>query len=430
LLRRLGLRLGIVVVFLAVTVVVTGVLAVDRAPAIGEALTVSPQDVGRVHALLKRYAPTRNQPGVVRTAWLGERDLELVLAEGGRRAVGELRPRVRLFARRAWLQLSVPLPEGPWRVFGNWLNIEAVLEQRPGLPEVSQLRVGDLRLPAALAVFAVKSGLKGRALEAPVQLAAQAVNRVSFLPRMSVVAFAWPDTNLRQALADTLLSPEDQARVRIHAERLSTVRAALGPGRPKLTLSQMLPPLVSLARDRLREGGVAVGTPSEELRAAMLALALRAMPQVANKLLPTSRQWDAMLPFALTLRGRQDFPLHFLVSAIIAAEGNGPMADAVGIYKEIADSRGGSGFSFNDIAADRAGTRFGLLAVNAPEVLLDRLSQPIADGDLLPPVDDLPEFLTAAQFRQRYGDVESPVYREQAQDIEQRLDRLPLLAPA
>jgi len=35
-----------------------------------------------------------------------------------------------------------------------------------------------------------------------------------------------------------------------------------------------------------------------------------------------------------------------------------PLADAVGLWKELADARrGGSGFSFNDIAADRAGTR-------------------------------------------------------------------------
>ena len=34
--------------------------------------------------------------------------------------------------------------------------------------------------------------------------------------------------------------------------------------------------------------------------------------------------------------------------------------DAIGVYKEVRDSRGGSGFSFNDMAANRAGTRFGL----------------------------------------------------------------------
>ena len=39
------------------------------------------------------------------------------------------------------------------------------------------------------------------------------------------------------------------------------------------------------------------------------------------------------------------------------------LSDVIGLYKEIEDSRGGSGFSFNDIAADRAGTRFGEKAV-------------------------------------------------------------------
>ena len=62
------------------------------------------------------------------------------------------------------------------------------------------------------------------------------------------------------------------------------------------------------------------------------------------------------------LQARPAGPRHLLISAARAAEGGGPLSDAIGVYKEVSDSRGGSGFSFNDLAADRAGTRLGLRA--------------------------------------------------------------------
>jgi hypothetical protein len=111
----------------------------------------------------------------------------------------------------------------------------------------------------------------------------------------------------------------------------------------------------------------------------------------------------------------------------LAAAGGGPLADAIGVYKEQADAQHGSGFSFNDIAADRAGTRFGLLAVQRPDALQPRLSQPLSEADLLPDVADLPQFLSRREFAQRFGSIEAPAYREMMALIEDRLDRSPLL---
>ena len=59
------------------------------------------------------------------------------------------------------------------------------------------------------------------------------------------------------------------------------------------------------------------------------------------------------------LAGRRDLLQQFIVSAglRVLAENGVPMA--IGEFKELLDSRsGGSGFSFVDLAADRAGLRF------------------------------------------------------------------------
>ncbi len=127
-----------------------------------------------------------------------------------------------------------------------------------------------------------------------------------------------------------------------------------------------------------------------------------------------------------SLAGRHDLAQHFAVSATLAAWAGEPVADAIGLYKEMSDARHGSGFSFIDLAADRAGTRFGELYDRKPSVLLERLGSGLHDGDLLPRVGDLPEFLAAEQFRQRFESPSSPAFQAVARDIENRLDTLPL----
>jgi len=132
----------------------------------------------------------------------------------------------------------------------------------------------------------------------------------------------------------------------------------------------------------------------------------------------------------VTLAGRDDFPKHFLISAAIASEAGSPLADAIGVYKEIDDSRGGSGFSFNDIGADRAGTRFGEVASRSPErarKLARALAAGAAESDFMPDVSDLPEFMQEAEFKRRYGGVGGPGYARMMATIEARVASLPLL---
>lgn len=123
--------------------------------------------------------------------------------------------------------------------------------------------------------------------------------------------------------------------------------------------------------------------------------------------------------------------MHFLVSAVLAAEGGGRLADAIGIYKEVIDSRDGSGFSFNDIAADRAGTRFGQIAVQDPGRLraaaLQDADAALKEADFMPPVDGLPEFMPQAEFQARYGGIGAAPYRRMMAEIEQRVMSRPLL---
>jgi hypothetical protein len=141
-------------------------------------------------------------------------------------------------------------------------------------------------------------------------------------------------------------------------------------------------------------------------------------------IVPDAKDWPRPATRTVTLNGRTDFPQHFTVSAALAAHAGAPLSDAIGLYKEVDDSRQGSGFSFNDIAADRAGTRFGEIATQSPASargLQRRVKMGIRESDLMPETADLPEFMPEAEFKRRYGGIGAPSYQRMMQDIERRV---------
>jgi len=199
--------------------------------------------------------------------------------------------------------------------------------------------------------------------------------------------------------------------------------AATDPARWQRPLAELVGPLFALAAERSAAGQDAVA----ENRAALAVLTMYALNRPVASVLPPARGWPRARPLQLLLHGRSDFPLHFLVSAALATEGTTPLSQAIGLYKELADARRGSGFSFNDMAANLSGTRFGERLVREPQAMQQRLARGVGDAELVPPVDDLPEFLPEAEFRARYGGVGQPAYEAVLVDIRRRIDALPLL---
>ena len=118
--------------------------------------------------------------------------------------------------------------------------------------------------------------------------------------------------------------------------------------------------------------------------------------------------------------------MHYLMSAALAAEGSGALSDALGLVKEVSDARHGSGFSFNDVAVNRAGTRLGELAVRDPRRVQALLAAGPGPDELLPDLSDLPEFMPEAEFLERFGGVGAPAYQAMLASIEARFGALAL----
>jgi hypothetical protein len=193
----------------------------------------------------------------------------------------------------------------------------------------------------------------------------------------------------------------------------------------KVSLAALMPPLFQTALER-----GAGGTMVAENRAVVIVLAFYANGAGLAAIVPAADQWPKAPRRTVTLAGRDDFPKHFLISAVLAAEAGTPLADAVGLQKEVEDSRGGSGFSFNDIGADRAGTRFGEIASQSPErarKLAQAIARGVKESDFMPEVADLPEFMPEAEFKRRYGGIGGARYNRMMARIDARVASRPLL---
>lgn len=241
----------------------------------------------------------------------------------------------------------------------------------------------------------------------------------------SAMVLALVGARLVHALPPAVQAPVapvvDAERVRVYQERIASGVARLA-ARP--SLAQLLPLVLRGAGD----GGSSEGIVDDH-RAALLALAFYVNNWPIEAMVPEARGWPHAERRNMLLRGRHDLAQHFTVSAVVSAFAGTAIANAVGLSKEMDDVRRASGFSFSDLAADRAGTLFGEMATTSGESarrLRERLGSGLTEDDIMPAVVGLPDNLTRAEFTRRYGDVGSPAYTRLLDEIDRRIAALPL----
>lgn len=392
--------------------------AIDDAQAVTRQAALTPAHVERARWLLARNDPRRMRAGVLRTIVVSQEDLDLAANYLANRYLGGA-SQIVLQDGRATVRASLALPANP---VGRFINVEAVLRETATLPRFEQLRLGRLPVPAFLCNWLLEFGLARLQASTDYNAAADVIKQVRSRNGFLSVNFEWSDAVPGQLKA-ALVGPQEQARWRSYQERLVQLTGQAGALRI-MRMELLLGPLMQLVVERS-----AHGDPAAESRAALIVLAFYVNGKGLAALVPAARHWPQAQRHLVTLQGRIDFPQHFTISAVLAATAGSPLSDVVGLYKELDDSRVGSGFSFNDIAADRAGTRFGELAVSGRPAF-GRIERVVANGlrasDVMPDVRDLPESLSEAEFRRRFGGVGAPPYQAMLARIEERIAVLPL----
>ncbi|MCH2115557.1 MAG: matrixin family metalloprotease [Pirellulales bacterium] len=158
---------------------------------------------------------------------------------------------------------------------------------------------------------------------------------------------------------------------------------------------------------------------------------LRTFPPTARFVRRTEseaeRRSRVRLPSRLAMFGRQDLAKHFFVSAHSLVILGSAATRGAGLAKELLDARDGSGFSFADMAANRAGMIFAEHLL-AGKISVEKVSQDFRVTDYMVPIADLAEGLGIDTLESQFGGKEMSRLVAELARIEERILELPAYA--
>jgi uncharacterized protein YfiM (DUF2279 family) len=332
------------------------------------------------------------------------------------------------------LAASLPLLDGRF-----WLNARGMVAADDTGLAVSEVQIGRLPLPPGLVLPVVRIALDRLFGDDLGRTAMASVSGVHTDPPIVTIDFAVP-VGERHRIADgvraalgTRADPGERARVERYLADFETAAADGTLPRRGSVLPYLRFAAETAHATSIGPAGAGRGEPAAEMRAALLALAIYCgdarVGHVIGVPVPRSLDPERNGCSAATLAARGDLRRHFTVSSGLMAASSASAALGIGELKELMDSvDGGTGFSFDDMAANLAGARFADLLLSAPVEEWPRIAASMDDeAVLMPSIEDLPTGLTEVAFRERFGDVESPRYRAVVADIEARVAVLPLV---
>jgi hypothetical protein len=171
------------------------------------------------------------------------------------------------------------------------------------------------------------------------------------------------------------------------------------------------------------------GFSGDSNRAALIALSIAVVGERADALFPGGAELRRRCAFPerpLTLQGRADLAKHWALSAALASVLGEQAANNVGEWKELRDSLpDGTGFSFVDLAADRAGVQTALQAIvhRTARRTGKELSQATDEYMLPAAVLAAPEGLAEDTFLKGFGSLDQEGYSRAVAEIDRHLNQ-------
>lgn len=334
--------------------------------------------------------------------------------------------------------LSLHLPENP---FGDYINARlGLLPSSRGL-RFAHSSLGEVRFSGDTTALLSRWFLDLVLADGLGSMFIDGIESVAMDGQEVSVAFR-PVPDLKERLRrskerfaevrDNLALLGDPAVVRAYYEKLCEVDE-LHVGDLPVSMAWYTAAVFGLAQERVQIGNDVIA----ENRAALLALGIFLGSERVEALVGPVRtgalQDCKPNPYHVVLANRQDLRLHFVISAVLKVISDSGMSSAAGEFKELLDAgRGGSGFSFADLAADMAGLELaeGLLdGTGEGRRILAVLAETTDESVFFPLIDGLPEGLSQERFELEYGGLQDPRYRAMVEQIAQRLASLPLYDP-
>ncbi len=341
------------------------------------------------------YEGTKIKPDEIAAITLSEADLNLAgnyLLNRYRQSVISIELRNKKVRCEVAFTLS---PNSVAKYFNVSFNLNSETADE-ALPHITKFKVGKLLLPAKFASWVIDAFIRHSFLNDYFILATTPIQRVEIEGKILTIFYD-------ASLPDHFVNAESR---QIYQQKIADVITQHNP-KWRLSLAELFKPIFELAYQR-----ATLDTAIEENRSAILAI-----NDYVNS--------DENPQYVAFLYKRSDLAQHFTGAAALTASTNSRVANAFGEVKELSDAQsGGSGFSFIDLAADKAGSRFGELAVESPESArhIQKEMAEIKDySDFMPDPRDLPEHMNETEFKRIFESTQSPAYLTLAAQIDKRI---------
>lgn len=420
--RKLLHLTGIFFLILLLFISATLYLAIDSQPQIQRAIVITPEQIARARLVLDAHQ-YQIRPDKPTTIDIQTDDLDHAFnyltyhcCQGRAQILTE--------NNSLFLQASLPVPIGTI----GYLNLSAQLIETVEQPKLSHVKIGGLSVPDSLANLLASQFFSWLQMISPdIQAGVDAFKDVQISRDNITISYYWQGWQNSEkkypSFGPVLLSKQDLKRL-AHYHHFLNEYSRQHRTR-SIPLSEILAQIMRETIKYAPQGNV-----QEEFRAAILITAFHAIRIPPKIVLPDAADWPDLVKANITLDGRTDFAMHFMASAAITVYTDTILSNAIGLYKELEDARSGSGFSFNDIIANRSGTQFAEKAMvnqDTTRRMRNRLIAGIQDTDLIPYWKDLPEHMSEKVFTARFGGVDSPRYQKMMETIERRVASLKLL---
>ncbi len=303
--------------------------------------------------------------------------------------------------------------------FGKFLNFSFILSKHQGYPAITSLAIGKIHIADEFAGLILESIIKYTPLNDYYILAAKHFRDIQISAKgVTITYIPTPDLHLTRELKH---NTQYYQSIIYYQKEISNIIAQHDP-KWRLSLADLLQPLFKLAYERSIKP-----TAKAENRAVLIAVGTYVNKNEIQSYLPIDISLNTAQQYPASLYKRTDMAKHFMASAVLSATGAGNIAHLLGEKKELNDAKQGSGFSFIDLAGDRAGLQFGKFAVSTRgrAKLLQKRMMNIKDYTaFMPDVTDLPENMDESEFKQKYESIYSAKYQKMLKKIDRRISSL------
>lgn len=373
------------------------------------------------------------KPGQHSTLTLSEDEINGIIALGTR-GVPRLKGRVNVTPLGIIGAFTLNVPDNP---LGEYINLTGIVVPSSKGLVVDNISVGSINISGNIAISLIEVILNN--VIAGDTFGTKLINAIDSIEvDSSTLILAYHSIpGLRNAIVstkgqikevrDNLALLGDPIIVKRYYERICKFHSQID-GLGQASIGYYLNTAFSFAEKR----SYMSESPVEENRAALLALSIflgssnfdSVVGALDEETLATCQPRNSQM----VLANRNDLRLHFIFSAALKIISDSGISFAIGEFKELLDSQeGGSGFSFADLAADRAGIRFAELALDEKSALrLQQMASKLKqEKTFFPSIVGLPEGIPQQVFDER-GGIESDYYKQHLATINQRIDGLAL----